>query len=148
MAHILSLNLLIAVIAIIIYGSQQQSTPQPPYCHTCELIINDVKAFFNNNFANVTYDQLKQQLDIECDKCSPSFILACATEFVSLSGRVVSLRVNVRRQERSTATVRLRPTTGRQSIRHLAHRGRGLFDLSCSLVSHLCQRQRFITGDL
>lgn len=60
-----SFNLLIVLIACSVYVSEQQGSPP---CHTCELIMNDVKAFFKHDFSNVTADELKLQLEIECDK--------------------------------------------------------------------------------
>ncbi|KAE9553681.1 hypothetical protein FO519_003129 [Halicephalobus sp. NKZ332] len=38
-----------------------------PYCAVCTTIIDAVIKQDNNNFSNVTPDQLEQQLDAQCD---------------------------------------------------------------------------------
>lgn len=68
MLRFLLLHLLVCMIASTSYTSGQDTTTEPSFCHTCELIINDAKAFFNNNFANVSLDQLRHQLEVGCDK--------------------------------------------------------------------------------
>ncbi|CAJ0596252.1 unnamed protein product [Cylicocyclus nassatus] len=39
-----------------------------PYCHMCEVILNDVRGDFNYNFTNVTPQQLLDKLYYECDQ--------------------------------------------------------------------------------
>ncbi|CAD6184140.1 unnamed protein product [Caenorhabditis auriculariae] len=39
-----------------------------PYCHYCEVIINDIKYQFHNNFTGVSVNQLRLALYRECDE--------------------------------------------------------------------------------
>ncbi|CAI5439244.1 unnamed protein product [Caenorhabditis angaria] len=38
-----------------------------PNCHMCEVMINNVRYEYNNDFTNVTVDQMKNSLYIQCD---------------------------------------------------------------------------------
>ncbi|CAI2314525.1 unnamed protein product [Caenorhabditis sp. 36 PRJEB53466] len=38
-----------------------------PNCHMCEVILNNVRYEYRNNFTDVTVDQLRQSLYVQCD---------------------------------------------------------------------------------
>ncbi|EGT54168.1 hypothetical protein CAEBREN_04999 [Caenorhabditis brenneri] len=38
-----------------------------PNCHMCEVILNNVRYEYHNNFTNVSVDQLRQSLYQQCD---------------------------------------------------------------------------------
>ncbi|CAJ28586.1 Saposin B-type domain-containing protein [Caenorhabditis elegans] len=65
---------LVSALFVLVLSRGIPTIPQPridvwsgPNCHMCEVILNNVRYEYRNNFTNVTPDQLRQSLYQQCD---------------------------------------------------------------------------------
>ncbi|WKX88781.1 hypothetical protein Q1695_008423 [Nippostrongylus brasiliensis] len=62
--------MLVFIAVIALASAASVSVPRShldgPYCHMCEVILNDVRGDFNYNFTNVSPAQVLAKIDYEC----------------------------------------------------------------------------------
>ncbi|EFO90699.1 hypothetical protein CRE_08200 [Caenorhabditis remanei] len=66
--------ILVSAIFVLIFARSVPTFPSPtidvligPNCHMCEVILNNVRYEYHNNFTGVTPDQLRKSLYVQCD---------------------------------------------------------------------------------